>query len=124
MHLADVVPDTDVLIALEPEELGLRILQVLAGWSGQLIQIELRAFLNGVLQGFHTPHVVTTFCRLLGRLGRGLKVRACCLTIHGTCAVRFASQPEGAAFSKRPEGAPCFNGAQATKGRFASKYPR
>ncbi len=56
MHLADVVPDTDVLIALEPEELGLRILQVLAGWSGQLIQIELRAFLNGVLQGFqNTP---------------------------------------------------------------------
>ncbi len=33
MNLADVVPDGDVLVALEPEELGLRILQVLATWS-------------------------------------------------------------------------------------------
>jgi hypothetical protein len=39
MHLADVVFDPDVLLALEPEELGLRILQALAAWSPQLSQI-------------------------------------------------------------------------------------
>jgi uncharacterized protein (TIGR02391 family) len=30
LHLADLVPDVEVLVALEPHELGLRILQVLA----------------------------------------------------------------------------------------------
>ena len=32
MHLADLISDGDVLVALEPEELGLHILQVLAKW--------------------------------------------------------------------------------------------
>jgi hypothetical protein len=52
MNLADVVPDGDVLVALEAEELGLRILQVLATWSPQLRQIRLGLFLNGALTGY------------------------------------------------------------------------
>jgi uncharacterized protein (TIGR02391 family) len=35
MQLADVIPDADVLCALEPEELGLHLLPVLAEWHGQ-----------------------------------------------------------------------------------------
>jgi hypothetical protein len=31
LHLADLVPDIDVLVALEPDELGLHILQVTNG---------------------------------------------------------------------------------------------
>lgn len=52
MHLADLISDEDVLVALEPEELGLRILQVLAEWSPRLNQIELGSFMNGALQSF------------------------------------------------------------------------
>lgn len=52
MHVADVVSSDDVLVALEPDELGLRILQVLAAWSPQLIQLQLAGFLTGALQGF------------------------------------------------------------------------
>ena len=52
MNLADVVPDGDVLVALESEELGLRILQVLATWSPQLRQIRLDLFLDGALTGY------------------------------------------------------------------------
>ncbi|MGH6848785.1 MAG: hypothetical protein ACREC0_15540 [Methylocella sp.] len=33
MKLSDIFPDVDVLIALEPEELGLRILPVLDDWE-------------------------------------------------------------------------------------------
>jgi uncharacterized protein (TIGR02391 family) len=54
VHLADVVSSDDVLVALEPDELGLRILQVLAAWSPQLIQLQLGSFLTGALQGFPT----------------------------------------------------------------------
>jgi Predicted nucleotide-binding protein containing TIR-like domain len=32
MHLADMIPDADSVLALQPDELGLRILQVLASW--------------------------------------------------------------------------------------------
>jgi hypothetical protein len=46
MNLADVVPDGDVLVALQPEELGLRILQVLATWSPQIRQIRLGLVLS------------------------------------------------------------------------------
>jgi hypothetical protein len=49
MNLADVVPDGDVVVGLEPEELGLRVLQVLATWSGHIRQIRLDLFLNGAL---------------------------------------------------------------------------
>jgi hypothetical protein len=52
MNLADIVPDGDVLVALEPEELGLRILQVLATWSPHIRQIRLDLFLSGALTGY------------------------------------------------------------------------
>jgi len=52
MNLADVVPDGDALVALKPEELGLRILQVLVTWSPQISQIRLGLFLNGALTGY------------------------------------------------------------------------
>jgi hypothetical protein len=52
MVLADVLPDGDALVALEPEELALRILQVLATWSPQIRQIRLDLFLNGALTGY------------------------------------------------------------------------
>jgi hypothetical protein len=52
MKLADVVPDGEVLVALHPEELGLRILQVLATWSPQITQILLALFLNCALPGY------------------------------------------------------------------------
>jgi|GEM_PF-2732119 hypothetical protein len=54
MILADVVPDGDVLVALKPEELGVRILQVLATWSPQIRQIRLGLFLNSALTGYST----------------------------------------------------------------------
>lgn len=52
MNLADIVPDGDVLIALKPEELGLRILQVLATWSPHIRQIRLGLFLSDALNGY------------------------------------------------------------------------
>ena len=52
MNLADVVPDGDVLVALEPEQLALRTLQVLATWSPHISQIRLGLFLNGALTGY------------------------------------------------------------------------
>jgi hypothetical protein len=52
MNLADVVSDGDELVALKPEELGLRILQVLATWSPQVRQIQLDLFLDGALTGY------------------------------------------------------------------------
>ncbi len=52
MQLADVVPDGEVLVALHPEELGLRILQVLATWSPQITQIRLGLFLNCAQPGY------------------------------------------------------------------------
>jgi uncharacterized protein (TIGR02391 family) len=53
MHLADVVLDADVVVALEPEELGLRILQVLVNWPTHLgMSIEVGRFIEGALQGY------------------------------------------------------------------------
>jgi uncharacterized protein (TIGR02391 family) len=51
MHISELVPDADVLVAIEPEELGLRILQVLSAWSPH-IQVQISAFLNGALSSF------------------------------------------------------------------------
>lgn len=52
MHLADLVPDIDVLIALEPDELGLRVLQVVAAWPPHIGSQQLSAFLSGALGGY------------------------------------------------------------------------
>jgi len=45
MHLADHIPDVEVLLALEPDELGLRMLPVLARWKRHE-QLELGTFFN------------------------------------------------------------------------------
>lgn len=53
MHIADLVPSDDVLVALEPEELGLLILQVLAAWPAHIMtQMEVGTFIKGALQSF------------------------------------------------------------------------
>jgi uncharacterized protein (TIGR02391 family) len=52
MHLADLVPDAELLMALEPEELGLRILQVLVQWPPHGTTVEVSTFVNGALQGY------------------------------------------------------------------------
>src|SRR5580692_5219215 len=49
MNLADIIPDPDAVIALEPDELGLRLLQVLAKWPQHMQQIELATFMNSAL---------------------------------------------------------------------------
>ncbi len=51
MNLADIVPDGDALVTLEPEELGLRILQVLAMRSPHS-PMRLGLFLDGALSGY------------------------------------------------------------------------
>jgi len=52
LHLPDLVPDVDVLVALEPDELGLHILQVLAAWPSHLGSQEVRTFIKGALRAF------------------------------------------------------------------------
>lgn len=49
MKLVDIIPDADVLIALEPDELGLRMLPVLAAWPHQGNPMELDRFLPSVV---------------------------------------------------------------------------
>jgi hypothetical protein len=53
MRLVDVIPEADVLCALEPDELALRMLPVLAEWQPrnrlrQSVQLSLAAFLQTV----------------------------------------------------------------------------
>jgi Protein of unknown function (Hypoth_ymh) len=53
MHLPDLISDVEVLLVLEPEEVGLGILQVLAGWpSHSGMNIEQRSFVAGALQAY------------------------------------------------------------------------
>lgn len=49
MHLVDLIPDVDVLTALEPDELGVRILAVLRDWKASGLEFELRSFLSATL---------------------------------------------------------------------------
>jgi uncharacterized protein (TIGR02391 family) len=49
MKLADLIPNADVLIALEPDELGLRMLPVLAAWDHRGNPMELNRFLPSVV---------------------------------------------------------------------------
>jgi hypothetical protein len=49
MKLIDLLPDPGVLVALEPDELGLRILPVLADWPHQGNPLQLSRFLQSVL---------------------------------------------------------------------------
>ena len=52
MHLPDLVSDVDVLVALEPDELGLHILRVVAAWPAHLGSPDVKGFTNGALQGY------------------------------------------------------------------------
>jgi uncharacterized protein (TIGR02391 family) len=53
-HLADTIPDPDVLLAFEPEELGLRVLPILADWPrGEML--ELGRFLTRTLGPSNIP---------------------------------------------------------------------
>ena len=49
MNLADFLPEADVVLALEPDELGLRILQVVSRWPEHMQQLELGTFINSAL---------------------------------------------------------------------------
>jgi uncharacterized protein (TIGR02391 family) len=56
MNLADLIPDAEVLLALDPGELGLRILQVLRSTPSHLHQLDLTAFTNSVVGHPQTPN--------------------------------------------------------------------
>lgn len=56
MNLADLIPDAAVLLALDPDELGLRILQVLRSIPSHLQQPQLDTFTNSVVGHPRTPH--------------------------------------------------------------------
>jgi uncharacterized protein (TIGR02391 family) len=56
MNLADLIPDANVLLALEPDELGLRILQVLQSWPAHMQQYQMSTFIDSVLGHPQTPH--------------------------------------------------------------------
>lgn len=49
MNLAELVPEADIVLALEPDELALRILQVVSRWPEHMQQLELGAFINSAL---------------------------------------------------------------------------
>jgi hypothetical protein len=51
VHLADVIPNADVLIALEPDELGLLMLPALASWRDHT-PLQLPAFLAITINAF------------------------------------------------------------------------
>ena len=55
MNLSDILPDADAIIALEPDELGLRILQILSHWPLHLHQLELGIFINSALGPANPP---------------------------------------------------------------------
>jgi hypothetical protein len=55
MNLADLIPDADVLLAFDPDELGLRILQVLRSMPAHMQQYDVDTFTNSVTGHPHTP---------------------------------------------------------------------
>lgn len=56
MNLFDLIPDSDALAALEPDELGLHILRVLGSWPAhQPEQFDLGTFINSALGNPRTP---------------------------------------------------------------------
>jgi uncharacterized protein (TIGR02391 family) len=58
MNLADLIPDAAVLLALDPDELGLHILQMLGSMPPQMHQHELDTFTNSVVGHPQTPNAV------------------------------------------------------------------
>jgi uncharacterized protein (TIGR02391 family) len=55
MNLSDLIPDADVLLALDPDELGLRILQVMRSLPTHLHCNEVGTFINTVIGHPQTP---------------------------------------------------------------------
>jgi uncharacterized protein (TIGR02391 family) len=49
MKLVDLIPDPDALLALEPDELGLRLLPVLAAWRNQGTQLQPSNFIPSIV---------------------------------------------------------------------------
>jgi uncharacterized protein (TIGR02391 family) len=56
MNLADLIPNGDVLVALDPDELGIRILQVLGSMPRHMQQHELKTLINTVIGHPQTRH--------------------------------------------------------------------
>jgi hypothetical protein len=54
MHLADLIPDADAILNLEPEELGRLMLKVLDSWSPH-VALQLSTFLDTTLGQSHIP---------------------------------------------------------------------
>src|ERR1700730_9859654 len=55
MRLVDVIPDAEVLLSLEPDELGLGMLSVLARWNGRFDPLTLSRFLQVVHGSAQVP---------------------------------------------------------------------
>jgi hypothetical protein len=49
MKLVDVIPNPDALLALEPDELGLRMLPVLSAWRSPGNQLRLSSFTHMIV---------------------------------------------------------------------------
>lgn len=54
VQLVELIPDPDVVVALEPEELGLRMLPVLATWP-QFVNMSLDAYLQNLIGNPRDP---------------------------------------------------------------------
>jgi uncharacterized protein (TIGR02391 family) len=57
VQLVELIPDPDVVVALEPEELGLRMLLVLATWP-RFVNLSLEAFLQNLIGNPQAPSSV------------------------------------------------------------------
>jgi hypothetical protein len=56
MNLADLIPNGDVLLSLDPDELAIRSLQVFGSMPGHMLQHDL-GLINTVIGHPQTPHV-------------------------------------------------------------------
>ena len=55
MKLVDLIPDADALLALEPDELGLRLLPVLATWRQPGAQLQPSQFIPSIVGSANNP---------------------------------------------------------------------
>ncbi|MGC2786664.1 MAG: hypothetical protein WA397_23090 [Roseiarcus sp.] len=49
MKLVDLIPNPDALLALEPDELGLRMLPILAAWRFPGNQLQRGSFISSIV---------------------------------------------------------------------------
>lgn len=93
MQLVDLIPDAEAVLALEPDELGLRMLPVLAQWPKQG-RLELRNFL-GLTAGHYPPTYHAELTDALGEAWAWLEGAAlliCDLGYVGTHPIRKLSR--------------------------------